>query len=529
MELTPKEDLSRQLADLKSCEKEPLSFISSVQSHGFLIGFTLPDSRIQIASENVKEFIGLGINEVVAAKLDHVISGANAQLVIQKTTQISQTKMGGINFNITEKEVLFDAYLFESQGLFCLEMQAADVSELGQAHSSTASQALKDFITELGRANTLEGMGDVVCRAIREQAGMDRVMLYRFLPPYWHGEVIAESRVVGVHSYMQHRFPASDIPRIARDLYLRNGVRSIPDSNAPTSKIYPVNNPKTKSLVDLSDSRLRAVSPIHLEYLRNMGVGASYSFAIVVHGELWGLVACHHLSTLKVGATQLLNCELIANAFAGQAALVEQNTYQQTRILFEQKLKTFVGNLSHSVDVIGEMMRRHLDVFEMFKATGMAHIAGQKADFAGLCPTERQLLKLAELIKKRLSDENKAHLAVQSIEAEFPDFKGISPVACGVLALTAASSDDLILIFRPEQIQTIIWGGDPRKNLDKKEFTGRIHPRASFDAWEETVRDHALEWTNYEIENAKFLRTLVFETLGSKQKIIAELSERKKS
>jgi light-regulated signal transduction histidine kinase (bacteriophytochrome) len=327
------------------------------------------------------------------------------------------------------------------------------------------------------------------------------------------------------HSFFQHRFPASDIPRIARDLYLRNSVRVIADVNAPISKITPGLNPLTKEPLDLSDSRLRAVSPIHLEYLRNMKIGASYSFAIIVKGELWGLIACHHFQPLLVPADKRSSCELLANAFAARAPLIETVDIQQQRIIFDSQLRKIVEAVRVGRDPVADLFKNHQLLLNSFNATGVAFVSDQMVDFAGLCPKASQLKELADVLRNKMKSENKSTLAMESISELGSEWKNISHIACGVLAIKIDDIDrGLFMFFRNEQLQTIVWGGDPRKQLDKKNFTGRIHPRASFEAWEETIHLQSSQWKRFEIEGIQYIKHLIFETLGPKQKIIQELS-----
>lgn len=519
--------LSHELSDLKQCEKEPLNFIGSVQTHGALIAFTLPDQRIQSASENIGDFIKTPHADVIASKISNIFGIGLADHIVKQATTISKGHRISTSFEIQLNDQSLSAYLYVSEDLYCLEIEKTKGARESIDEIKKDQQVLKECLVQLRNSEDLYTLGSVVCRAVRAVTGIDRVMLYRFLPPNWHGEVIAEDRVVHSHSYFQHRFPASDIPRIARDLYLRNSVRMIPDVTAAISKVSPEMNPKTKKAIDLSDSRLRAVSPIHLEYLRNMKVGASYSFAIIVNNELWGLVACHHLAPLHIGASQRQACELIANAFSAQAPLLERVHGQQHRISFDIKLRSLIESARNSNEPINDLIKSHQILFDTFSCTGLAYIANNTVDLAGLCPPASVLSHLTASLRTTMDSEGKKIAAFTNMASVFPEWKNLTHTACGLLALKINGPDQgLLLFFRPETIETIIWGGDPRKQLDRKGFEGRINPRESFETWTETISGHSKEWLRFEIEGAQFLKDTVFETFHTNQKLIHELTTR---
>jgi chemotaxis family two-component system sensor kinase Cph1 len=495
--------LTAELSDIKQCENEPLNFIGSIQGHGCVMCFTLPDRRIQACSENIEKFLEISHKNVV-----------------------SRRPKAGLSLKYKFKNQELQAYVYATGGLFFLELEREIKNdEIDHESLDTAEQDVIDCLVQIRDSEKLEDIGNSVCRAVRAITGMDRVMLYRFIAPYWHGEVIAEDRVMNSHSFLQHRFPASDIPRIARDLYLRNSVRIIADVNASPSKISPGTNPLNKEPLDLSDSRLRAASPIHLEYLRNMKIGASYSFAIIVKGELWGLIACHHFQPILIPANKRNSCELLANAFAARAPLIEQINGQQQRITFDSLLRKVIEKVCFGNDPVADLFKHNQVILNTFNATGVALVSQQTMDFAGLCPKASQLTQIAEALRIKMTAEHKATLVLESISELNSDWKNISQIACGVLAVKVDDIDNgIFMLFRTEHAETIVWGGDPRKQLDKKNFTGRIHPRASFDAWEETIHLRSSEWKRYEVDGIQFIKELIFETLAPKQKIIQELT-----
>ena len=487
---------------LEACENEPLQFIASIQSIGALIAFTADDHRIQAASENIEEFTDIKHRDVVSSKLEHVIGPAVSDEVLALARDLSSThNRAHLSFQILETNL--DASVFKTGDLCFLEVEPS-------IPTADTTEIIKAALIDLRNERDLLKLAQIVCRAVHQVTGMDRVMLYRFIEPHYHGEVIAEHRVLSTHSYNRHRFPASDIPRIARDLYLRNNVRQIPDVSLPTTLVTPSKIPGTNRPIDLSDSRIRAVSPIHLEYMRNMKVGCSFSVAVIVDQKLWGLIACHNLQPRRIPVRQRSACEMVANAFAGQARLIVETKAQSDKLNFMMKQSEVMESVLMGERSADELLRRHPAIFDAFEATGVAVVRGSHVDFAGLCPPRTELKTYAETFLNRMKASDQQVLASESLSADFPELAQIPHIACGAIA-GRIGEDGVAFLFRPEIIETIIWGGDPRKQLDRKKLEGRINPRTSFDAWEETIGLHSAPWAEYEIAGFRRLKEVVFE------------------
>ena len=502
-------DAANQLSDIPndliSCEKEPLQFIGSIQSIGALLAFTVDDRRIQAASENIETYLQFPHRDVISAKLEHVVGQAATDRALSLIRELSISR-NRANFLFEREGHLFDAAVFVTDGLAFFEFEPHLETE---DYSDILNTALVDMRAE----KSLKTLSGHVCRAVQRITGVDRVMMYRFLAPHDHGEVIAEHRVLSAHSYFQQRFPASDIPKIARDLYLRNQVRQIPDVDLPISKVSPSKNPATGKDINLSDSRLRAVSPIHLEYLRNMKVRCSFSVAVIVDRKLWALIACHHSTEKLIPSAQRSACELVANAFAGQARLVEDNELAEKKMEFLTKLSRIFEETLTSHASAGELLRRHQSIFDTFGATGVAVVRGSQVDFAGLCPPRADLTRYAAKFIEVMDAKQVDLIASESLHEDFPMLPQFPRLASGALAVRI-NDDSVAFLFRPEITETIVWGGDPRKQLERKEFGGRINPRTSFEAWEETISNHSSPWFDYEIEGFQRLKELIFVKLG---------------
>lgn len=499
---------------IAKCDQEKIQFYNSIQSHGYLLGFSWPDQRIQVVSENISSLLDGEDTKsaVLGAKLDHFFEKnfINALSGLVSTYPWSfYGKHIEMRPNLKGKQ--YDAYIFHSDGVFFVEFEEYvphfDISVL----AIEGQERLKEFSRLAKESSNLMDLSRLLCSTVRAITGLDRVMMYRFLAPSWHGEVIAEDRVANVHSYLGHRFPASDIPKPARDLYLRNHVRLIPDAKSANTGLKPKLNPKTQKNIDLSDSRLRAVAPIHLQYLSNMGVAASFSVAITDGEDLWGLLTCHHMQPIMISQSQRTLCEILCNVYSIQAPLLFEADKLKKKVEFEDKLKKLIVQISGHDQPATELLKLHRMVGEVFGAAGCAVISDDAIDFAGLTPLRADIADIAKFLREKMKNENRKLVSIENLSEINPEWARFKNLAAGVMGVDLQTDDAaLLLTFRPELIRTITWGGDPRKQLEKRNFDGDIHPRNSFDTWTQNLSNSAQAWTDYEQTGLQFLAEVAF-------------------
>lgn len=500
--------LTQSLTDLQSCNREAIHLVASVQGHGGVLFFSFPDLRVQSASKNIGEFLGSSFQDIMGARLTHILDKKFAEEVVKRASTYPWAKTSGRYFSMRTKEHSYDCHLFHTEGLFGLEVERQLIASEPE-DTTEVTELIKYFHTDMKSATDVGAVANLACSAVRAVTELDRVMLYRFIYPSWHGEVIGEDRVIHAHSFMGHRFPSSDIPLPARNLYLKNSVRIIGDVDMPDSELSPSLNPLTGKTIDLSDSRLRSVSKIHLKYLRNMGVKASLSFAITVRGELWGLIACHHLETFRLTQSQRNACELIAEAVAAQAPLIEALGTYRSKYSFETRLQKVLSNMSQTSSPIDQVFKA-ADLLDIFNATGVALTSNSRTDFTGITPRHNGIVELSSRVREELDMNKRSILATNSLHERLPDLKNVEKVITGMIAIRIPEREDAILmIFRPEVVKTIVWGGDPVKQLDAKGFAGELNPRVSFETWNEVIRNHSIEWAPYEVEGANRLAEFV--------------------
>lgn len=515
-------ELSQILGDLAECNNEAIHLSGAVQSHGCALFFTWPEKRIVGHSANCGSFLNISANQLEQGHLGFLFD-TTTLLKIENLVKAGDLSSGRyFTCEIDGKKM--DVFLYETGGVYALEIEHGKVP-VSEDQPFQAEFILQQFMNELKDSREITEAANITCKFVRQATGIDRVMMYKFIPPAMHGEVIGEDRVLGAHSFMNHRFPSSDIPKPARDLYLRNKVRLICDSQADISPILPNVNPLTRMKWNLSDSRLRSVAPIHLEYLRNMGVRGSMSFAVIVKGELWGLIACHHLTEFHLSHQVRAICSVMSDAFAAHASLIELFEGQTVKSVFEAKLRKIVETVISVKDPVDALFRQNSFLMDMFSATGLALCGDKRIDIAGITPPSSLLRGLASALRDQLQKSDKPFIATANLPEILPAFDSIREIACGVLCVPLNDEDNsLLALFRPELIKVITWGGNPNKSLDKKNFSGRINPRNSFSSWEEVIRNNSKSWASYEIDGLMFLKQVVVDTVAQKNFLISQLT-----
>ncbi len=520
-------DLANQLT---TCDKEPIHLIQSIQPHGYLLGFHTHDQKIVLTSANVTElFVDLTI-ESSRWRWTELFSRVEIEQ-IQNQIKIAERGQEDCYVHFEKWRHLdhgIEIHIFMVEGICIFEIEPAHATSTSQdilAHS----QSSVDLGRSMLRSITLQHAGKALCRSIRLLTGFERVLLYQFMPT-WEGVVIAEDKIAATASFMDHRFPATDIPLPARSLYLQNRTRLIPDAQVEPIPIKQMHHLSMGRPLDLSKSKLRAVSPIHLEYLKNMNVRSSFSVAVIVEDKLWGLIACHSEAVNLVPYSKRISCEGLSAIFAIFARTHGETEECGLRLRFESDLRLLFNSLKSENYVMPEIFRRSTEVLNLFSATGMAYVTPDHVQISGTTPTRDLIKRLREILFEKMIAEDKLVFACDELSALDPVFQNCVELAAGVLAIREqAHTQNLFLFFRAQSIQKIVWGGDPRKNLERRKYDGQINPRLSFESWMESVTGRSEPWRPFEIDGALSFKDLILDVLVFKQTLIHELGERLKS
>lgn len=491
--------------DSAFCGSLPIHLINVIQPYGALLVIEQASLRITQASENVQAIFHKPVAELVNTMLDAYISPSSVAL-LRDTFSGPATDKVPLSWEIGGKK--FVVLMHVKPPYYMAEINLEADPGTGQLSFVDVFQDLKHAMSAIGAATTIAEVAGVAARELKKASGFDKVMVYRF-DKEWNGHVMAEVMEPGMESYLDFTFPASDIPRQARDLYLRNAYRFIPDREYQPVKLYPVINPATNAFIDLSDCNIRGVSAVHLEYLKNMQVNASMSTRIIKDDRLWGLIACHHRTARKMDYKMCAVFELLSGIISAKITSLEYREKHDLDVLLQQMYTSLVEETYRVGDIQESLLHADLNILQLFRAGGAVIIYNGITRQAGDAPEKHQLddlllwLHTLELRKVFYTDNLQAQYDYAA------DYRGI---ASGLLVIPINSrKDEYILLFRPEVLKVINWGGNPEERMFFEKDMKTYHPRFSFRLWQEKVSGVSVPWNEEELNKAESLRSFVYE------------------
>jgi two-component system, chemotaxis family, sensor kinase Cph1 len=491
--------------DLEACAREPIRVPGAIQPHGALFVLRPHDQVVVQASANLSDYLGdaVALGRPPSAALDAVM------------TALMQWHAGS--------EAFFQTYILE-RNLTLVAHHAGslivvEVEPAGSEQLDSVFGRLRGFTQRLSAENDITRSLTIVTQFIAELTGFDRVLLYRF-DAEWNGQVVAESGNGRLPSYLDLRFPSGDIPAQARALYASNRLRIIPDVGYRPVPLNPPLNPETGDQLDMSFAQLRSVSPVHLEYMRNMGTGASMSVSIMVDGTLWGLVSCHSVEAHTVPHPLREICDFAAEALAMRIGALSRADDAARRVELSQVTSRLLGAMSAEADWLDGLFQDGDLLLEQVSALGACVITPTHLRTFGVTPGDENLRRLVSFLEQR--GEDREFFATQSLASFYPAAESFADSASGVLAIRISRLHASWLIwFRPELVRSVNWGGNPHKLVAER---GRIHPRKSFDAWRELVRWQSAPWSDAELSAARELRSAIVGVVLRKAEELAQLS-----
>ncbi|MEB3359537.1 MAG: ATP-binding protein [Synechococcales bacterium] len=494
-----------QLAHLK---QPAIHELTQIQPHGVVLVMQEPDLAIAQVSRNTPAAFGLAPEEVLGKTLDEIldpfqVDQFRAGLAYNNLDLINPTKVWvrrqGDDYRV------FDAIFHRSaDGFLVLELEPAFTHEnipfLSFYHLAKAS------INQLQTTASLADFCQIIVHEVRSVTGFDRVMLYKF-DSDGHGEVVAEEKLDDMEAYLGLHYPESDIPKTARKMFLSNWIRVIPDAKATPVALYPAVNPVTHQAVDLTLSILRSAYPCHLEYLHNMGVGASMTISLMKDQKLWGLIACHHRTPKHVPYELRKACEFLGRMIFAEISTREEAADQSYQIRLAEVQNRLIEQMSEDDSFIDGLVAHEPNLLDLTNATGAAICFSGHWTTLGRTPAEEELNYLVQWLAKTVDDEV---FYTNSLPLVYSDAERFKEVASGLLAIPI-SKRSYVLWFRPEVLQTVNWGGDPTRAYELNQAGGelRLCPRKSFELWKETVSLKSLPWKPVEIAATLELRKAI--------------------
>jgi light-regulated signal transduction histidine kinase (bacteriophytochrome) len=490
--------------DLTSCDREPIHILGAVQPSGFLVALS-SDWIVTRASRNVGDFLGVAHDAMLGAPLGDFIT-ADALHEIRAGMALAHSGGGPerlFGLRLRNDGPAFDVAVHRSGSELVIE------AEPGVAEDISSASVVRAMISRLQRTEGLRAFCEEATRQMRALTGFHRVMLYQFQPDD-SGAVIAEARRSDLHSYLDLRFPASDIPAQARALYAKNWLRIVNDVDAANSPVEPALSPEGAPL-DLSFSILRAVSPIHLEYLRNMGVTASMSVSIVRDGRLWGLFACHHMAPRALSFERRTAAELFGQTFSWilEAREREQEAAYEARAReLHHQLMANMAAADEGVEMVGKFSEQ---LAQLIESDGVGVFIDGSIKLHGVTPTAEEFAGLIRMLNRASSGRS---YATDRLSEVHPPADAYVERAAGVLAIPISRAPrDYLVFFRREVAQSVLWAGDPTKPATLGPNGVRLTPRKSFEAWREVVRGRCRPWNTADLRIADSLRTTLLEVI----------------
>jgi light-regulated signal transduction histidine kinase (bacteriophytochrome) len=481
-------------ADLSNCEREQIHLAGSIQPHGALLVVSEPDHRVVQASDNAAAFLGLP-GPPLGRRLGDLagdLDDRTRSLLDQPLDRIPTV----FHCRIGEPARPFDALIHRpAAGGLVIELEEAGPTV------DLAPVVERSVRTVIG-CDSLPVLADEAARLFKQLSGYDRVMIYRF-DDEGHGEVFAEQREPALEPFLGLRYPASDIPHIARELYRRNRIRLLVDVDCRPVPLTPLLSPLTGQPLDMSLCTLRSMSPIHIQYLKNMGVTATLVASLIVEGRLWGLVACHHYRTRRISQAVRAMCELLAEAVATRIAALESFIQQDAELAVRRLEHRMIAAISRHGDWRSAFAESPNTLLQPLKATGAALLFRDDVLPVGEVPGTQQLRQLGAWLDTR---PPLPVVATASLGLDEPAFQALRPVASGIIAVPVSSSPGEYLIWlRPERIRTLTWAGDPSKPVVVGNDPADLSPRRSFAQWHQLVEGKSDPWTRADIAVAHLI------------------------
>ncbi|WP_206244849.1 HWE histidine kinase domain-containing protein [Novosphingobium terrae] len=497
--------------DLTNCDREPIHIPGSIQPHGAMLVVSADRFTALYASDNLPEITGYTGPFAPGMALGEILGDGPAHDIRNAAAKAGGGQIAGVELGmrLAHAEHPLDVIVHQYKNRVFIELEPA--IDGGQS-AKDALDLTQGLIRRIAMETDVESLARSTAKLVRAMLGYDRVMVYQFLHN-GAGKVIAEAKRHDLQSFMGQHFPASDIPYQARRLYELNAIRMIGDAAYRPVPLVPALRAGEQP-VDMSFAQLRSVSPIHCEYLQNMGVGASLSISIIIDGALWGLISCHHDAPRMVPIPLRIGAELFGQYVSLQISVAERRAQIVASGLARERLDRILSGLSMD-ETLAQGLRAHLKDFgTLLDCQGVGLWMDDSWTACGAAPGEAEALALV----RHLAGEGQHH-AQTGISARLglwstadlgrqTGLPGFGTDVAGVLAIPLTSTPrDYLMLFRSEEAHQVEWAGEPVKRKVTTPQGDRLTPRGSFETWREDVRGQSRPWSESDLVIGEAVRT----------------------
>jgi chemotaxis family two-component system sensor kinase Cph1 len=513
-------DQQDAVVDLTNCDREPIHIPGTILPHGAMLVVNPATMTIEQVAGDTARLLGVDPAMLAGENLSRVFDADQLERLSYLLTVSGLTRprhiLDPLMRGVSDRPI--DASVHVSDGALVIEVEDADLAD---RHAVDPLACVQDMIDGLGDTPDLQSYCQLAAERVRSVVGYDRVMVYRFMEDD-SGWVFAEARREDVNPFLDLHYPASDIPKQARALYLTSWLRLITEVDYTPAPLLPAANPRTGRPLDMSYATLRDVSPIHREYLRNMGVDASMSISIISEGKLWGLIACHHYTPRRLPRHLRAVCELFGSMFSLQLEVRLRAEQLESRLHSRKALAEIMHALANEDDYGAGLVAQGERLLDYIAAGGLAMRVGQSRGGVAIrvnsgitaigdTPDDDQIGALTDWLTNRMK-VFEGVFTTDRLGEIYPPARAYAGIASGLLAVSVSREPrDFILWFRPEVVENVRWGGDPRKPVEMGPNGSRLTPRKSFEAWTETVRGRSSSWSRSENDAAADLRVSLLE------------------
>ncbi len=496
--------------NLTNCDREPIHIPSLIQPHGLLIVLTEPDLRIAQVSANSFDILGIETDDL----LDRPLAEFTGEELIKSIHACLDCHFENPDpLRVDFYELVFNGLVHRAPtGEIVLELEPWE--SLRGNDLFRFYRQIKYILAKIQTAENLAALCDVIVQEVQALTGFDRVMIYRF-NERGDGTIIAEVKQPELEPYLGLHYPDSDIPKQAKHLYTLNWLRLIPNMNYQPTGLVSYGQSKSsksdleKAPLDMSYCALRSVSPMHIEYLQNMGVTASMVISLIHNQKLWGLIVCHHYTPKFIPYEIRTICEFLGQLMSTELTNKEANEHQDYKLYLKTLQSQFVERLNkatgQATGFVEELDHDHDALLSLTGAQGAIICDGDRLISIGETPDDDVVKSLLNWLQDRFDNDL---FVTDNLSSLYPEMAEYQAIASGLMAMEISQIQHRYVIwFRPEQLQTVTWAG----RLDKTERVAEdgtvlLVPRQSFEAWKEIVRGKSNPWLPCEVESAIALR-----------------------